>query len=61
MAIEPRPHTPEGYDAAHCELPDLRADNYKDSLTVERQQKLVELCLRVEGPFATPPILPSAP
>jgi hypothetical protein len=54
IAIEPRPHTPDGFDAAHAELPDLRSDNRKDSITLERQRVLVELCRSVEGPFETP-------
>jgi hypothetical protein len=52
MAIEPRP-TPN--DPGHSEFPDLRADNRKDGVTLERQQRLVELCLGIEGPFITPP------
>jgi hypothetical protein len=51
IAIEPRP---EVDDPGHAELPQLNAGNYKDSDTLERQRILVSLCLRVEGPFATP-------
>jgi hypothetical protein len=50
IAVEPRP-LPD--DPGHCEFPDLRADTCKDSITLERQGLLVDLCLRVEGPFAT--------
>jgi hypothetical protein len=42
MAIDPRP-TPD--DPAHCEFPDLRTDNRKETVTLERQRRLVELCL----------------
>ena len=48
MRIDPRPTAD---DPSHCEIPDLRADNYKETITLERQRRLVELCLRVEGPF----------
>lgn len=51
IAIEPRPLLG---DPGHCEFPDLRAETYKDDATIERQQLLVGLCLRVEGPFSTP-------
>lgn len=55
MDIESRPNTPEGFDPAHAEVPDLNAANYKDAITLERQRKLVELCRSIEGPFETPP------
>ena len=48
--IRSRP-TPD--DPGHSEFPDLRADNYKDDLTLIRQRRLVALCT-VEGPFTTP-------
>lgn len=51
IAFEP---VPEANDPGHAELPQLNAENYKDSDTLERQRLLVSLCLRVEGPFATP-------
>jgi hypothetical protein len=50
MAIEPRPTAD---DPAHCELSDLRADNYRETVTLERQRKLVELCLEIQGPFVS--------
>lgn len=53
ISIAPRPETPDGYDPAHAELPDLKSSNRKDDVTLEQQRILVELCLRVEGPFAT--------
>ena len=52
IVVEPRPR-PEENDPGHAELPQLNAENYKDSDTLERQRILVSLCLRVEGPFAT--------
>lgn len=51
MRIEPRP---EIDDPAHAELPDLNSANLKESVTMERQRALVDLCIAVEGPFATP-------
>lgn len=51
MTVEPRP---VANDPGHSEFPELRADNYKDDLTLERQRRLVELCLGVHGPFANP-------
>lgn len=56
IEVVPRPELPDGqYDPAHAELPDLNAANRKDDVTLERQRILAgELCLRVEGPFATP-------
>jgi len=50
IAVAPRP-LPD--DPAHAELPDLNSQNRKSDETVERQRLLVELCLRVEGPFLT--------
>jgi len=50
-----RPETPDGYDPAHAELPDLNARNRKSDRTIEAQRLLSEkLCLRVEGPFTVP-------
>lgn len=54
MRIEPRPQTQAGYDAGHAELSDLNSANRKETITLERQRVLAELCIRVEGPFATP-------
>ncbi|MGI8980251.1 MAG: hypothetical protein ACR2FY_13580 [Pirellulaceae bacterium] len=51
IVVEPRPKV---NDPGHAELPQLNAENYKDSDTLERQRLLVSLCLRVEGPFTTP-------
>lgn len=48
IEVVPRP-LPD--DRAHAEFPDLRADNRKAEETLQRQQLLVELCTRVEGPF----------
>jgi len=54
IEVVPRPETPIGNDPAHAELPDLNASNYKSDETLERQRVLAEdLCLRVEGPFAS--------
>ena len=55
MNIVPRP---TAGNPSHCECTDLRADNYRDTETLERQARLVELCLRVEGPFPPPPVKP---
>jgi hypothetical protein len=41
-------------DLSHAELPDLNASNRKADQTLERQRLIVDLCLRVEGPFSTP-------
>lgn len=55
MGVVAKPDTPSGYDAAHAELPDLNASNYKSDETLESQRILAdELCLRVEGPFTVP-------
>lgn len=51
IAVVPQPITPDGYDHAHAELPDLNAGNRKSGETLERQRVLVELCLEVAGPF----------
>jgi hypothetical protein len=52
FTVKPQPNVPGGYDISHAELPDLNADNYKDTKTLERQRELAEkLCLRVGGPF----------
>jgi hypothetical protein len=51
IMVEPRPIT---NDPGHAELPQLNAETYKDSATLERQRQLVSVCLRVEGPFETP-------
>ena len=50
ITIEPRP---EPGDPGHCEFPDMRSDNRKASLTIERQLRLVDLC-QIQGPFVTP-------
>ena len=51
----PRPKTPDGFDKAHAELPDLNAANHDSDETISRQRLLAEeLCLRVEGPYLTP-------
>jgi hypothetical protein len=47
IRVEPRP-LPE--DPGHAELPDLTCHNRDSAEARERQQRLVELCLRVEGP-----------
>jgi hypothetical protein len=50
----PRPELADGkHDAAHAELPELNSGNRKDSKTLERQRTLVQLCLRIEGPYKT--------
>lgn len=54
LAIEPKPDIPTGFDPAHAEIPDLNASNRKSDPTLERQRLLVELCLDVVGPYATP-------
>ena len=48
ITIEPRPR--HG-DPGHAELPKLNAANRKDPGTLELQNALVALTLRVEGPF----------
>ena len=54
IRVVPQPNLPDGFDISHAELPDLRADNYKSTETLERQRTLAEeLCLQVEGPFET--------
>lgn len=53
MAIEPRPEVPGGIDPSHAEITDLNAANRKEDTTLERQQRLVELCLEVKGPYHT--------
>ena len=53
ITVVPHPDGPDGYDPGHAEIPDLNAGNRKDDKTLERQRLLVELCLRVEGPFPT--------
>ena len=55
IAVEPRPHVPGGYDPGHAELPDLNSQNRGADDTLERQRKLVELCIEIKGPFETPP------
>lgn len=52
IAVEPRPLPG---DPGHAELPDLNAGNRKATKTLERQRVLVTVCLRIEGPFVTPP------
>ena len=54
MTVVPRPEVPGGYDPAHAELPELNSGNYKETITLERQEALAKACLRVEGPFETP-------
>lgn len=49
IAVVPRP-SPD--DPGHAELPDLNSGNVKADETLERQRILVDLRLRVEGPFA---------
>jgi len=52
--IEPRPNTPDGFDPAHAELPQLNAASRGTNQCLDRQRVLAkELCLRVEGPFVT--------
>ncbi len=46
--IEPRP---EPNDPAHPEVPDLTCQNRDSVEALERQQRLVESCPRVEGPI----------
>ena len=50
IVIEPRPLD---NDPGHAELPDLNSNNRKEDLTLERERILVELTLRVEGPFTS--------
>lgn len=59
--VVPCPNLPDGqYDLAHAELPGLNSSNRKDGTTLENQRILAtDLCLEVEGPFATPEIKPS--
>ncbi len=54
IAAVPRPISG---DPGHAELPDLNSANRKDERTQELQRLLVQLTLRVEGPFeAVPPV-----
>ena len=48
IKIEPRPLP---HDPGHAELPELNSANRKADRTLELQRILVELTLRVEGPF----------
>ena len=48
IGVEPRP-LPD--DPGHAELPDLTCHNRDSAAALERQQRLAELCLRVEGPI----------
>lgn len=50
IAAVPRPRPG---DPGHAELPDLNAQNRKSDRTLELQRILVELTLKVEGPFAS--------
>ncbi|GIW91112.1 MAG: hypothetical protein KatS3mg109_1544 [Pirellulaceae bacterium] len=55
IEVVARPQTPEGYDPAHAELPQLNAGNRRTDETLERQRLLAEkLCLCVKGPFTVP-------
>jgi len=42
---------PEPGDPGHTELPGLNSENRKASLTLELQETLVKLTIRVDGPF----------
>ena len=53
ITVASLPDVPDGYDPGHAEIPGLNADNRKEDKTLERKLLLVELCLRVEGPFPT--------
>jgi len=54
IEIKPEPETEGGYDPAHAVLPNLNSANRKATETLEIQQILVSLCIRIEGPFVTP-------
>lgn len=54
LEIVPSPDLPDGYDAAHAEIPQMNAANYKSSETLVFQRELAKLAFRVEGPFETP-------
>ena len=58
IAVEPQPLPG---DPGHAELPGLNANNRKQDLTLERQRNLVNMALRVEGPFASAeePLMPT--
>lgn len=50
-----RPETPDGFDPAHAELPQLTSATRKSEKTLEQQRVLAtHLCLRVDGPFTVP-------
>ena len=55
IGVVSRPILPDGtYDPAHVELPDLRAETRKESITLERQRILAnDLCIEVKGPYTT--------
>lgn len=55
IRAEPRPIFGSNPDPSHTELPQLNAATRKHDATLEMQRALAQLCLRVEGPFATPP------
>jgi hypothetical protein len=54
IEIKPTPDQPQGYDPAHVDLTGLKYADRKSDSTLELQRRLVELCVRVEGPFPTP-------
>ena len=51
IEVSPRPLPG---DPGHAELPELNAGNRKSDRTLEFQRVLVDLCLRIEGPFSLP-------
>jgi len=48
IEVVPRPQLD---DPGHAEMPDLTCDNRLTQEALERKLRLVELCVRVEGPF----------
>ena len=41
-------------DPSHADFPDLNSANRRAEETLERERLLVQLCLRVQGPFRSP-------
>ena len=55
IIVEPRPDTPEGWDAAHVEIPGLNAGNRQTNEAEELQSQLAEIAmiLPVAGKFVS--------
>ena len=51
VQIEP---DPQPHDSGHVLIPEMNSDNRKAQETAERKLAMKVVCLRIEGPFATP-------